>query len=74
MSSGSMDYLYSKVHHAEFVEDTQLRRMFRKRLIQIALALRAIEWNDSGDGDPMEDNYIHKCLADIGESVHNESA
>ena len=74
MSSGSMDYLYQKVQDAAFVEDTQLRRLFRKRLNQVAKALRAIEWNDSDDGESMEDAYIHKCLADIEESVYNESA
>jgi hypothetical protein len=64
MSGGSMDYLYSKVEEAEFHEDTPIRRAFRKHLNKVAKALRAIEWNDSCDGDDREEEYIKACFSD----------
>lgn len=62
MSGGSMDYLYSKVECASFRENTTLRKVFRKHLMKVAAALKAIEWNDSDDGDPDEDRLIRACL------------
>lgn len=62
MSGGSMDYLYSKVLDASFNEHTVLRRAFRQHLKLIAEALRAIEWNDSCDGDDREEILLKKCL------------
>lgn len=62
MSGGSMDYLYFKVESAEFRPTTPARRAFRKHLQDVAKALRAIEWNDSGDGDASEDEAIAKCI------------
>ena len=47
-----MDYLYEQVGVAQFAEDSVLRRAMRKHLNKVAAALHAIEWNDSGDGDP----------------------
>ena len=62
MSGGSMEYLYFKVESAEFRMTTPARRAFRAHLFNVAKALRAIEWNDSGDGDDSEDEAIAKCL------------
>lgn len=64
MSGGSMNYLYSKVDDAEFRLDSPLRRAFKEHLKLVSVALRAIEWNDSGDGDSSEDDAIKACLPD----------
>jgi len=63
MSGGSMNYLYMKVQDAEFSEGTESRRMFRLHLNLVARTLRAIEWNDSGDGDDNEGGLIDACLS-----------
>lgn len=57
-----MGYLHSQVEYAEFKENTLLRRAFRKHLGKVAAAMRAIEWNDSGDGAKGEDELIRACL------------
>ena len=62
MSGGSMDYLSEQVEEAKFAENTVLRRAFRKHLWKVADALHAIEWNDSQDGAPDEDDLIRACL------------
>ena len=62
MSGGSMDYLYEQVGIAQFSENSVLRRAMRKHLGKVAAALHAIEWNDSGDGAPDEDELIRACL------------
>ena len=62
MSGGSMDYLYFKVESADFRLTTPARRAFKTHLLNVARALRAIEWHDSGDGDDSEDEAIAKCL------------
>ena len=62
MSGGSMDYLHEQVSVAQFSENTILRRAMRKHLGKVAAALHAIEWNDSGDGAPDEDELIRACL------------
>lgn len=63
MSGGSMDYLYFKVEDANFKDDTPHRLAFRKHLKKVALALKAIEWNDSGDGDDGEEQFINACIS-----------
>jgi hypothetical protein len=62
MSGGSMDYLYCKVDDASFTENTPMRRALRAHLTKLAKALRAVEWNDSGDGADDEDKLIAACL------------
>lgn len=57
-----MDYLSEQVEEAKFAENSVLRRAMRKHLGKVAAALRAIEWNDSGDGDPDEEQLIRVCL------------
>lgn len=63
MSGGSMNYLYGRVQDAEFVLNTSLRVAFKRHLQVVGAALKAIEWNDSGDGDDDEDHLIRKCVA-----------
>ena len=58
----SLDYLYFKVETAMFPETTLLRRAFRKHLGKVAAALKAIEWNDEGNGAPNEGELIRACL------------
>ena len=62
MSGGSMNYLYSAVESATFEENTILRKAFRLHLLKVSEALRAIEWNDSGDGADNEDFLIAKAI------------
>lgn len=57
-----MDYLYRKIEDAEFVESTRARQLFRFHLKKVAAALRAIEWNDSDDGDDTEHEKIEAVL------------
>lgn len=59
-----MDYLYSKVGDAFFALSTPQRVAFLKHLKLVAKALRAIEWNDSGDGDDTEEDAIMACIAE----------
>ena len=63
MSGGSMDYLYFKVEDASFRMSTPMREAFDRHLKLVARALRAIEWNDSGDGDDGEDAAILACIS-----------
>lgn len=74
MSGGSYNYTYSRVHDlASAISDNggcgegycappALRRAFKTHLRDVAAALRAIEWNDSGDGDSDEMLLISRCL------------
>jgi hypothetical protein len=74
MSGGSMNYLYAAVEGATFTEDTILRKAFRVHLIKVSEALRAIEWNDSGDGADNEDFLIAKALGctQLKESIQSQ--
>ena len=61
---GSMDYLYRKVMDAEFDEDTPERKAFAAHLKLVAKALHDIEWVDSCDYGPGDENEsIRACLA-----------
>ena len=51
-----MGYLYCRVLDAEFIADTPERRAFKRHLEQVAEALKAIEWVDSGDWGPGDEN------------------
>ncbi len=63
MSGGSMDYLYCKLDAATFDDSTPLRRAFRKHLKLVAKALHDIEWVESGDYSPGdEDAAIRKVV------------
>jgi hypothetical protein len=57
MSGGSMDYLYSKIEwFADFEENTPERKAFAEHLKLIVKALHDIEWVDSGDYSPGDEN------------------
>ena len=62
MSGGSMDYLCYKVEEAHISPTTPERKAFAKHMKKVAKALRAIEWNDSGDGDDSEKDAIMACI------------
>ena len=66
MSGGSMNYIYSRLEYeATFAEDTPERRAFAKHLKLVAKALHDIEWVDSGDYGPGDENAaIRACLGD----------
>jgi hypothetical protein len=66
MSGGSMNYIYSKLEYeATFAADTPERRAFAKHLKLVAKALHDIEWVDSGDYGPGDENAaIRACLGD----------
>ena len=68
MSGGSMNYLYRKIlWECDFPEDTPLREAFSKHLIKVAAALKAIEWVDSGDMSPGdEDEALAAVLGSTG--------
>lgn len=47
----------------EYGSPPSLRRAFAEHLRKVARAARAIEWNDSGDGDRDEQRLIRECIA-----------
>lgn len=59
-----MDYLYSKLEYgANFITNTPERRAFAKHLKLVVKALHDIEWVDSSDYGPGDDNEaIRACL------------
>lgn len=74
MSGGAYDYGYSQIDNlADEIESNpeyasehnaspELRTKFKEHLKLVAKACRAIEWNDSGDGDDKEVDLIKQCL------------
>ena len=66
MSGGSMNYIYSKLEReANFRQDTPERRAFARHLKLVAKALHDIEWVDSADYGPGDENAaIRACLGD----------
>lgn len=70
MSGGSYDYLYSKIEDAACEVNSRgrtrgpLRAAFAKHLVLVAEAMHQIEWVDSCDSAPGdEDEAIRACLA-----------
>lgn len=71
MSGGSYDYAYRQVE--EFIErldvggstmTNDLRSRFRRHLVLVAAAMKAIEWVDSADNSsPHDDDAIRAALA-----------
>ena len=74
MSGGSYDYAYR--HLEDFAEALRLRtpgqcyaaspalRMaFAEHCEMVAIAMKAVEWNDSGDGDSDETRLIEAVVA-----------
>jgi hypothetical protein len=65
MSGGSMNYLYRTLLDANFPTNTPERLAFRRHLDLVAHALKDIEWVDSGDSGPGDENEaIRACLSD----------
>ena len=66
MSGGSMNYLYAKLQYdCSFNTNTPERRAFKKHLELISKALHDIEWVDSGDYGPGDENAaIRACIGD----------
>ena len=62
MSGGSMDYLCYQVEDANFDEYTPLRKAFRQHLGLVAEALRAVEWVDSGDWGPGDEDAAIRAV------------
>jgi hypothetical protein len=64
MSGGSMNYLYSKLEYdATFTANTVERKAFAKHLQLVVKALHDIEWVDSSDYGPGDENKaIRACL------------
>lgn len=72
MSGGSYNYLYCRIE--DLAEDilqkgkrTPLRKAFCSHLIKVAAAAKAIEWNDSGDGDDREEGLIRAVISPTAE-------
>lgn len=79
MSGGSMNYLYSKIEcDATFERNTPERQAFADHLQKVAQALHDIEWVDSGDYGPGDENEaICACLSDgatLGAAVNQSLA
>lgn len=65
MSGGSLDYVYSRVESISFPADTPERRAFLAHLQLVAKALHDIEWVDSCDYGPGDENAaIRACVGD----------
>ena len=76
MSGGAYDYAHSKVEQAADAlrlvgtgdaARPSLRAALRARMRQLAAAMKAVEWNDSGDGDSDEASLIAALMAPMGE-------
>jgi hypothetical protein len=76
MSGGAYDYTYARIQTlAEDIHATsELRAVFKKHLAKVAETCRAIEWVDSGDYGPGdEDKLIKECLGErAGELILEE--
>lgn len=62
-----MDYLYARVLEGRHQIRRPLspeRRAFMAHLKKVSAALKAIEWNDSGDGADNEVELIRACVSD----------
>lgn len=72
MSGGTYDYAYQRIEKLADAIRTEsdgsgafapsLRQAFKDHLRLVAKAARAVEWNDSGDGDPDEQNLLTSVL------------
>lgn len=72
MSGGSYNYAFYKIEElADKIlhkgERTSLRKAFCAHLVKVAAVAKAIEWNDSGDGDDREDELIRAVISPTAE-------
>jgi len=59
MSGGSYDYLFGRLEDAaNQIKGSPLRRAFARHLLLISKALYEIEWADSGDTSPGNNDEI----------------
>jgi hypothetical protein len=69
MSGGAYQYAFYRIEElaADIAATSPLRKVFKAHLVKVAKACRDIEWVDSGDCGPGdEDEAIRACL---GENV-----
>ena len=72
MSGGSYDYAYGKIEDlaGEIMPTTPLRKAFKTHLRKVAKACHDIEWVDSCDCGPGdEDEAIRACLGKDGPAL-----
>lgn len=72
MSGSSYDYAYEKIERlaVEIKPTTSLRKAFKTHLHKVAKACHEIEWVDSGDSAPGdENNDIRACLGNDSSSL-----
>jgi len=74
VSGGAYDYAYQRINDLAYAirvnagrSNTALRKAFAAHLEQCAAAAKAIEWNDSGNGDDEEAVLIRACLHSCAE-------
>lgn len=72
MSGGSYNYACYRIEElaADILqrgERTSLRKAFCSHLMKVAEAAKAIEWNDSGDGDYREESLIRAVISPTAE-------
>lgn len=73
MSGGSYDYAYSqlemnfvdalRIHSWHYETQAIKRQAFKEHLRLVVRAMKAIEWNDSGDGDDHEEALIDAIIS-----------
>jgi hypothetical protein len=72
MSGGSYQYAYYQIEElAAYIRPTSaLRKAFKAHLVKIAKACHDIEWVDSGDYGPGdEDDAIRACLGEATDAL-----
>lgn len=68
MSGGSMEYLYQKLDDVYVAETTPLRKAFVAHLKLVAKALHDVEWVDSCDYSPgQEEEAIRRVVTPTDE-------
>jgi hypothetical protein len=72
MSGGSYQYAYYRIEElaGEIRTTTALRKAFKAHLLKVAKACHDIEWVDSADYSPGdEDSAIRECLGTAAEAL-----
>ena len=70
MSGGTYDYAYRYLENFVpileggcYAAPPAMRRAFIEHCAKVATIMKAIEWNDSGDGDNREETLIRELLS-----------
>lgn len=72
MSGGSYEYAYHRIEElaADIRATTALRKAFKAHLVKVAKACHDIEWVDSCDYSPGdEDDAIRACLGEATDAL-----